>query len=70
MHKGHDNIIRLYDVKPELALEHLNRSTGLEFDRMPQNLAQLVVQDKNLMKGFTGSEQNEPPILTDVVALP
>jgi hypothetical protein len=54
-----NNVIRLYDVKPEMALEHLKRSTGLEFDDVPQNLAGLV-------EPLEAPEQ-VPPVLTDIV---
>jgi hypothetical protein len=62
-----DNVIRLYDVKPELALQHLNRTTGLNFEDMPQSLAGLVTDTGVAEFDF---EDNDPPILTDVVALP
>ncbi|WP_196161053.1 hypothetical protein [Reinekea sp. G2M2-21] len=58
-----DNVIRLYDVKPEMALEHLKRSTGLAFDDLPQSLADMVdvsVVDDDML----------PPILTDIVDMP
>jgi len=70
-----DNVIRLYDIKPEMALEHLKRATGLDFDQAPQNLANLV----NLSNSGQRSEQlpsrfdnydNDLPVLTDIVALP
>jgi len=70
-----DNVIRLYDIKPEMALEHLKRATGLDFDQAPQNLASLV----NLASSGQRSEQlpsrfdnydNDLPVLTDIVALP
>lgn len=55
------NVIRLYDVRPELALEHLKRSTGLDFDAVPQSLATFVLQ---------AEEPEEPPVLTEVVDAP
>ncbi|EAR10907.1 hypothetical protein [Reinekea blandensis] len=56
------NVIRLYDVKPELALEHLKRSTGLDFDELPENLADRVEK--------TSGHQPVPPVLTDIVDEP
>lgn len=67
MSKKHGNVIRLYDVKPELALQHLNRSTGLNFEDMPQSLAELVTDSGVAEFDY---EDNAPPILTDVVAIP
>lgn len=61
-----NNVIRLYDVKPELALEHLKRSTGLDFNDLPQNLA-------NQMTAHTSFEEEHDdllPILTDIVDSP
>jgi len=67
-----DNVIRLYDVKPEMALEHLKRSTGLDFDDMPQNL--VMTTHKQSSFGMTDMDDSEfkcaPPILTDIVAAP
>lgn len=54
-----NNVIRLYDVKPELALEHLKRSTGLDFDGLPENLAEQVTK-----------AEDQPPVLTDIVDEP
>lgn len=51
------NVIRLYDVRPEMALEHLKRSTGLDFDAMPENLAEHVEKEAS----------STPPLLTDIV---
>lgn len=59
------NVIRLYDVKPEMALEHLKRTTGLEFDGLPQNLADRVEPIHAFM-----NEHSVPPILTDIVDMP
>jgi hypothetical protein len=58
-----NNVIHLYDARPDLVLEHIKRSTGLDFDALPQNLAELIRQSQ---------EENEvsPPILTDVVETP
>ena len=55
------NVIRLYDVKPELALEHLKRSTGLDFDSLPPNLADAIEQSQR--------DSEQPPLLTDIVEL-
>ncbi len=60
-----NNVIRLYDVKPEMALEHLKRSTGLEFDELPQNLA-----DRVEVPTTFADETSVPPILTDIVDMP
>jgi hypothetical protein len=54
-----DNVIRLYDVKPEMALEHLKRSTGLDFSDVPQSL---VNSNKATVEAMA-----VPPILTDIV---
>lgn len=56
-----DNVVHIYQVRPEMALEHLRRTTGLEFDPMPENLAGA---DSKAMKG---GQDIEPPLLTDVV---
>ena len=56
-----DNVIRLYDVKPEMALEHLKRSTGLEFSDLPQSLVH-ASQASSVQESAT-----VPPILTDIV---
>ena len=60
------NVIRLYDARPELALEQLKRSTGLNFDELPQNLAELIEDSQKSM----AEVEPEPPILTDVVDSP
>lgn len=62
-----NNVIRLYDVKPEMALEHLKRSTGLDFDQMPENLAGLV---ETPVETKRRQEEDLAPILTDVVVEP
>lgn len=62
-----NNVIRLYDVKPEMALEHLKRSTGLDFDQMPENLAGLVESPAETKRR---QDEDLAPILTDVVAEP
>jgi hypothetical protein len=56
-----DNVIRLYDVKPEMALEHLKRSTGLEFSDLPQSLVRANQPAK------VQDSMQVPPILTDIV---
>ena len=58
-----DNVIRLYDARPDLVLEHIKRSTGLDFDALPQNLAELVRESQEEKEGI-------PPILTDIVEIP
>lgn len=55
------NVIRLYDVKPEMALEHLKRTTGLDFESVPESLAELANQSR------VKPELSEPPVLTDIV---
>lgn len=60
-----NNVIRLYDVKPELALEHLKRSTGLDFDDLPQNLAASIEPEKEVEM-----IENDLPVLTDIVDAP
>ncbi len=69
MAKG-DNVIRLYDVKPEMALDHLNRATGLDFEKMPQNLADLANGKIGTLTLPAEDIVGVPPILTDVVAMP
>jgi hypothetical protein len=61
-----DNVIRLYDARPELALEQLKRSTGLNFDELPQNLAKLIEESQKKAAVANAA----PPILTDVVETP
>lgn len=56
-----NNVVHIYQVRPEMALEHLRRTTGLEFDPMPENL----VNDAAAELG--GSSEAEPPLLTDIV---
>lgn len=52
-----DNVVHIYQVRPEMALEHLRRTTGLEFDPMPENL----------VRDAEGSSEEEPPLLTEIV---
>jgi hypothetical protein len=54
-------VVNLYQVRPEMALAHLKRTTGLEFDTMPQSLVNFHGQPGN------ESSRGEPPMLTDVV---
>lgn len=63
-----DNVIRLSQRKPELALERLKRTTGLDFDAMPQSLA--AYAEVELEKYRFHSVSAQPPVLTDVVDLP
>lgn len=56
-----ENVVHIYQVRPEMALEHLRRNTGLEFDPMPENL---VNEDP---REIEGSPEADPPLLTDVV---
>lgn len=56
-----NKVVHLYQVRPELALEHLKRTTGLDFDSVPQSL----VNGNSQASDQDGC--SEPPILTDVV---
>ncbi len=57
-------VIHLYQVRPEMALEHLKRTTGLDFDSVPESL----VYEREAPVNHYGAEFDpEPPILTDVV---
>lgn len=49
-------VVHLYQVRPELALEHLKRTTGLDFDSVPLSLV-----------NHDSDDYSEPPLLTDVV---
>ncbi len=53
-------VVHLYQVRPELALEHLKRTTGLDFDSVPQSLVNHEIQD-------SVDDYSEPPLLTDIV---
>lgn len=55
-----NKVVHLYQVRPELALEHLKRTTGLDFDSVPQSLV-------NHESEASDDEYSEPPLLTDVV---
>lgn len=61
-----DNVIRLSQKRPEMALEHLKRATGLDFDAIPQSLVNLAEQEltSHLKK------ENQAPVLTDIVEGP
>lgn len=67
MSSNRDKVIRLYDVKPEMALEHLKRSTGLDFSDPPQSLVALVKRNQACLKKV---DQPALPILIDVVDVP
>lgn len=54
-------VVHMYQVRPELALEHLKRTTGLDFDSVPQSLVNLANQTSE------DGNYSEPPLLTDVV---
>lgn len=62
-----DNVIRLYDVRPEMALERLKRSTGLDFNKQPESLVQLVRRNEALRMRV---DEVSPPVLIDVVDVP
>lgn len=53
-------VVHLYQVRPELALAHLKRTTGLDFDSVPQSLV-------NYTSKASDDNNSEPPLLTDVV---
>lgn len=53
-------VVHLYQARPELALAHLKRTTGLDFDSVPQSLV-------NQTSDASEKEFSEPPLLTDVV---
>lgn len=55
-----NKVVHLYQVRPELALAHLRRTTGLDFDSMPHSLV-------NHNRPASKDEASEPPLLTDVV---
>jgi hypothetical protein len=54
-------VVHLYQVRPELALEHLKRATGLDFDSVPQSLVNSVSDSRD------DGVRSEPPLLTEVV---
>jgi len=66
-----DNIVSLYNKKPEMALEYLKRATGLDFDQEPQNLANLVgvAQRSNQKVSRFANYENDLPVVADIVAL-
>jgi hypothetical protein len=51
-----------------MALERLKRSTGLDFDAMPQSLAHLA--EEELSNHRNARLENEAPILTEIVEGP
>lgn len=53
-----DNVIRLYQVRPEMALEHLKRTTGLNFDEVPQSLATLANTEEQKLYSKGGSKSD------------
>ncbi|WP_320822432.1 hypothetical protein [Reinekea sp.] len=64
-----ENVIRLYDKRPEMALAHLKRETGLDFDQTPQNLVNIEQHSSPVPSRFANYD-NDLPVLTDIVALP
>lgn len=58
-----DKVVHIYQVRPEMALEHLKRTTGLDFESLPESL----VNDLEPRATQGGNTDPEPPILTDVV---
>ena len=62
--RANNKVVHIYQVRPELALEHLKRTTGLEFDTVPESL----VHDREpVTRPRVEDSDPEPPILTDVV---
>jgi len=59
-----NKVVHIYQVRPELALEHLKRTTGLEFDTVPESLVQ---EREPATRPLAEDIDPEPPILTDVV---
>lgn len=64
MSDAKDNVIRLYDVRPEMALEHLQRSSGVT-TAMPRSPA----AEKATPIKMPVDDLDEFPILTDIVDL-
>ncbi|MEX2320789.1 MAG: hypothetical protein WD668_05505 [Saccharospirillum sp.] len=56
-----NKVVHLYQVRPALALEHLKRTTGLDFDSVPQSLV-----NGNTQEGHDDG-YSKPRTLTDVV---
>lgn len=56
-------VVHIYQVRPELALEHLKRTTGLDFDGLPESL----VHELSGRADQGVAAPADPPILTDVV---
>lgn len=54
MFESKQKIIRLSDVRPKFALQQLNRSTGLRFVALPENLATHAKGDSPLLKKSGG----------------
>lgn len=63
-----DNVIRLSQKRPELALERLKRATGLDFDAAPQSLVNLAEQE--LTTHLEQSDIEQAPVLTEIVEGP
>lgn len=59
-----NKVVHIYQVRPEMALEHLKRTTGLEFDSVPESL---VHDREGAAPDLVEESEPEPPILTDVV---
>lgn len=62
--EAESKVIHIYQVRPEMALEHLKRTTGLDFDSVPESL--VYDQEAPVQPTFDEFDA-EPPILTDVV---
>lgn len=58
------NVIRLYDVRPEMALEHLQRSSGVTTALPRSSVAVEATPIKSAV-----DDLDEFPILTDIVDL-
>lgn len=56
-------IVHIYQVRPEMALEHLQRTTGLDFESLPESLVNELEPRPESRQG----DDVEPPTLTDVV---
>ncbi|WP_411746775.1 hypothetical protein [Reinekea sp.] len=63
-----DNVIRLSQKRPEMALERLKRSTGLDFDAVPQSLVNLAEQE--LTTHLKNEDEVQAPVLTEIVEGP
>ena len=60
-----DNVIRLSQKRPDMALERLKRSTGLDFDAVPQSLVNLAEQE--LTTHLEKEASMQAPVLTEIV---